>query len=336
MIIYHDIHFHNCTELVADNLRQGLRIQRIPESVRSELHPFTQRSILSCNGVELRFRMPEGWVNNEIILSSLHKSYAYVFHGDFKQAPVFRYEIGPAPSVVSIFKPERLGGLPGRKAQRHQFDPGLIRVVLAGEAGPVFFHGSTLPVEAPCKEDVPEKVLLAYGTSITAGHHADIPSLQSFAALTARAMKWDHLNLGCAGSAFLDKAMADHLATRKFDFATLCLSVNMVASYSVEEFNRRASYLVNKLHRARPDARIACISILPYFNDWSEQMQEKVKSYRAILKRIVEDIDHPNVGYLHGPDLLKDLSGLTADLIHPNNEGFAEIASNIVRYFQSI
>jgi lysophospholipase L1-like esterase len=338
MTTYQNIYFHNCAELFDDPLRQGLRLQRIPEAVRKEIHPLTQRSILGANGVELRFRMPEGWINNEIILSSLHTTYAYVYHGDFKQTPSIRFEVGPSPSTVMVTPPERLRDLPTGRTQRHQFSSELIRIVLGGEAGPVYFHGTTMPVEPPRPGDMPEEMLLAYGTSITAGHHANLPSLESFAAQTARALKSDHLNYGCSGSAFIDPAMVDFLSTRNFNRATLCVSVNMVGNgFSVEEFRKRAEYLVTSLHAAQPEADIACISILPYFRDWGDPEQRKrVTDYRDALQSIVEKIAHPKVAYLHGPDLLEDLSGLSADMVHPNEHGFREIAGKLVRHFSAL
>ena len=55
-MIHENVEFHNVSELYED-LDPGLRLQRVPESVRKHLHERAQSRMLAAAATEIRFVM---------------------------------------------------------------------------------------------------------------------------------------------------------------------------------------------------------------------------------------------------------------------------------------
>jgi hypothetical protein len=79
-------------------------------------------------------------------------------------------------------------------------------------------------------------------------------------ALTARALGYDFVNLGCSGTAYCEPAVADYMAKQPWDLCVLEISVNMVGGFTVEEFRKRATYMID--NRPFHDETLACIQRL--------------------------------------------------------------------------
>ena len=148
-------------------------------------------------------------------------------------------------------------------------------------------------------------------------------------AQAARGLGADLINLGVGGSAFCEPEIADYMASRQdWHVASLCLSVNMIGGgFSPEQFRERAGYLVRQLgDTGRP---VLCLSILPYFGDICADVEGNhgkgyAPAFRQILAEIVEAAGE-NVELLERSEAMTDLHGLSADLIHPADDGMIEI-----------
>lgn len=121
-----------------------------------------------------------------------------------------------------------------------------------------------------------------------------------------------------------------------WDFASLALSVNMIgARFSLDAFSRRVSYMVDKLAGADPGRPVFCITIYPHFRDAG--VKDPVKSpacgtaeaYREKLREAVQACGHANAHLVEGPDILRDWTGLSPDLIHPSDAGMAQMAEHL-------
>ncbi len=114
--------------------------------------------------------------------------------------------------------------------------------------------------------------------------------------------------------------------------ATLALSVNM-QGFAMDEFSERVSYMVNKVAGADTSRPVACITLYPYFRDFGiepvGQYGGTPEEYRQALREAVSTCPHPNVHLIEGPEILTDISGLTADLIHPGDNGMIEMGRNL-------
>lgn len=66
----------------------------------------------------------------------------------------------------------------------------------------------------------------------------------------AQKFNCDYLNLGFAGAAQMEKAMAEYLISRKdWDFASVEMGMNMVKSFTEEQFEERIKGFVEVLTR---------------------------------------------------------------------------------------
>jgi lysophospholipase L1-like esterase len=173
--------------------------------------------------------------------------------------------------------------------------------------------------------------MMSYGTSITEGHAASRTDL-AWNSLTARQVGHDLINLGSSGTAFCQAAVADYMAGQPWDLCVLEISVNMLGNeFSVEQFRRRATYMVNTLAKSHPEAPIFCISLFPWgIGDyWTNSPQhKKARQYREALKEICEGSPHGNVHFVSGSDVLS-FSGLSRDMLHPSDHGMIEIADKL-------
>lgn len=328
-----DIEFHNVAELRAIDGRDGHLLQRVPEAVRAELNDGAQDRMCHPAGVELRF-VPDGPV--ELTLSTrpqrgVETGTARVFWGPIQGYETF--DIGPEPTTFEVTPPERLERLRPEAVADLSFDPRVCRVRLPGEhrGGHVFYHGVEGDHRPPRDGEVPDQRYLAYGTSITEGE-APVAEHLTYVNQTARRLDDDPINLGSCGTAYCDAAMADYIAGRDdWDVATLALSVNMVGTFSVEEFTDRATYMVNTVAAAHPDDPVVPITIYRNARDVCEGADDddRCERFREALRDVAAESPHDNVHLLEGKEILPDVAGLTTDLVHPGDDAMIRMGENL-------
>ena len=202
----------------------------------------------------------------------------------------------------------------------------------------VYFHEiKGRGIRPPKPSEVPSKCYLAYGTSVTDGFSATAPYM-TYVSQTARRLGADAVNLGSAGSAYCEPALADYIAACKdWDIATLCISGNMVGGgFTVEQFRERATYMVNTIAASDTNRPVFCITIWRYFpglcvGTEGNHKLSVVESYREALRQIVRDCPYPNVHLIEGADLLKDFDGYSTDICHPSDFGMIQIGENLAK-----
>jgi hypothetical protein len=139
--------------------------------------------------------------------------------------------------------------------------------------------------------------------------------------------------LGCGGSAYCEPELAEYIAGREdWDVATLGLSVNMIgAGFSVPEFRERVEYFVETV--ATTGRPVFAITVFPHYRDSAVAPRPDDPDpvpYRQALRSAVEAVDRSTLHPIEGRDLLP-ISGLSADLIHPGDDGFVAIGSSLAR-----
>lgn len=309
----------------------GVSLWRVPETVRDQLNDGAKFRVRQPDNVEIRF-VCDGPAR--ITLSSEGETDAVFFFGTLDAR--VRHTIGRTP--VTIEFPawnSRLAALPPRHLAEQPFAPAVRRLIFGGRRRePIVLHGvEAQGLRPPRPDELPRLRYLAYGTSITQGFDCEGPHL-SYVALTARELRADLINLGVGGSCFCEPAFADYIAGRSdWDFATLELSVNMT-HFALPDFRRQVGYLVHTVAGANPARPVACLTLFPFFCDFGVEDPDAVRGgrpdqYRQALRDAVADCPHGNVWLIEGPDLLRDIGGLTADLIHPGDYGMQEIARNL-------
>lgn len=333
-MIYDELEFHNIAELAAVDGVTGLRLQRVPERVRSQLETGTASVMLSPADCEIRFRIMEGNDSATLRLSSESRTTVYVFHGPFQGRS---FVVDTEPRDYKITPHKRITQLMQLGYTQANYDPGLVRLCFGGPyPEPVLYHGHGGGVRPPRPQDVPAKTYLTYGTSIT--HGTDFAGAAiSYPSHVAWRLGYDLKNFGASGCCLCEKAMADYLAEQSCDLVTLELSVNMLgSSYSGDDFRERAGYLVKRIVESNPDRPVVCITLFPHFRDIDDcfltsDCKSTAAEFRQILRDIVKDLSRPNLTLIEGPDLVPDITALTFDLIHPSARGLVQIGEELAR-----
>lgn len=234
-------------------------------------------------------------------------------------------DVALRPVRLKRGQPEQMELAAGAEPTK-RFSDQVCRILLDG--GVITLIGIEGDIRPPKPEELPP-VLVSYGTSISQGAAASRPD-RSFTALTATALGYDLRNLGCSGSAFCEPEMADYLAKQSGDLFLFEISVNMAGNgFSVDEFRKRATYLIDAVAKAHPQTPVVCVSILTLGNDRNDAKEGPVPQYRKVLADICRSTPHKNVYFVDGTKLLS-FDGLAKDNIHPTDAGHAEIANKLV------
>ena len=324
----------------------ALRLQRVPESVRDGLEDPARAKVLNPGGAEIRFVLGVDGKRRatcRVTLSSDEgEGTVQLFNGTFDRRDAF-YTIGSEPITIEVTMPDDLQGdrfraLPVGIASTLRFHPNVCRLVL--RHGNMILHGIEGDIRPPTPAELPDKTMMAYGTSITHGAAASAFHL-TYVAQTAWRLKTDLLNFGVGGACRAETAFADYLAAVDgWDFATLALSVNMLgAGFTAEEFHDRTKYLIGKVAGDNPDKPVFCISLYPYFGDWAD-LQPNAKAtpseYRQILEDVVRELSLPNTHFIPGPEILTRVDGLTVDMIHPGDLAMIDMGENLAARIASV
>lgn len=326
---YPSVSLHNVAELVpAEWDGDGDRLCRVPARVGEKLNDRARERVRHPTGSEIRF-VPDEGAEIELTLSAAERTQVRPFWGAFQ--PWEPTEIGPTPETLTLSVPKRVKELTDVE-RRNRFDPRVCRVLFE-RAPAVALHDVTGDCRPPQPDELPHRRYLAYGTSITEGAAASA-SHTNYVAHVARNCGYDALNLGCSGSAYCEPAMAEYIASREdWDVATLALSVNMAnGGFSPADFRVRAESFVDTIAAAHPRKRISCITLFPYFADVTDSGDaEHATAYRRALRSVVADSPSTNLSLVEGTDLM-DVSGLTADLLHPGDAGMEAIGDGLARH----
>ncbi len=319
-----EVAIFNCSEAEIHPSLPGSYLPRFPRPVRQAMSERGRFVSSEAIGVEVRFVTSSNQIRFHV-QSASDAGEVLIYRGNFL---VSTQTIEPGrvtgffaetPATFKLVKSEMLshGG----------FSPNVWRIFFS-RYDLLFLGLETYGqgVRPPLPEELPAKTWLAYGSSIT---HSN-PNGYPFVA--ARELGLDVLNKGLSGACHIEKETADHLATLKFDLATLELGVNMRGSFSPEEFKKRSSYLIKVLRDSHPKAPIALITAFPNFADYYPNPLPDLTNqlaYDDILREFVKTSLTDQLYLFEGKDILQNLSGLSQDLIHPTPFGHAHMGMNL-------
>ncbi len=339
-MLYKNVELHNIRAMTSLP-GGGWRLSRIPEDLRLKMNAAAQNAAFYTCGCEIRFNLLQGPA--KIVLrrapgngvpvdpAGVAEVWFGPFEGDWTICP---RSIGPEPTTLTIKAPANLDQL--RKYSQENnlaFDPALVRVILPYDWSTelVEIEGE---VEPPRRGQTPARTLLAYGSSITHGGGAVRPT-ESYAMLTANRLGMDLFNLGFAGSAHMEAEMARFIAQEvDWDLATLEMGINVIDSWSVEQFRERVQDFVREIATAHPERWVFCIDLFTCVHDLKND--PLIDAYRRVVKEIVEDLAFPRLAYINGRSLLTGVDGLTSDLVHPSSTGMQEISARLVEMIHNI
>jgi lysophospholipase L1-like esterase len=183
-------------------------------------------------------------------------------------------------------------------------------------------------IRPPHQSEVPRLKWLAYGSSITNG------SLDGYVHVAAAKLRVQVQNKGFSGSCHIEPELVDYLLDEcSFDFITCELGINMRGQYTPEEFEQRAAYLIGRLAQLQKPALI-----MPLFpNCHSAQYAVKPDStatqreeaFNRIVEKLVKEANCPTMRFVSGSEILDDITGLSADLLHPTTYGHSIMGFNL-------
>ena len=327
-MLYRNADLHNVVELEPSDKGEGQHLLRVPSSLRATLNDAAKGCAAYPSGCEIRFNLKPGGTAKVVLAveaGDVTPTTAEIYQGCFRiLAPV----IGASPTELLI-KPsvnqarlDRIGD-----ERKLPFDSRLTRIILPPTV-PVRLVSIEGDIEPPRPGQTPKRRYLAYGSSITHGANACRPS-GTYTMLTARHLQADLISHGYGGGAHMEQTMAQYLAGRDdWDFATLEMGIN-VGGWKSDLFHKTTEQFVRTIASAHPDKWIFCIDIFPFAADVGAGMNEHCQGFRDIVRQVVADLKMPKVVHVSGPAMLTDPSGLSHDLVHPTDDGFAQMAWNL-------
>jgi len=324
-MIYDNVELYNVQEMLGDEQGGGHLLTRVPDALRVQLNHLARQYALQTAGCEIRFNL-EGDTAKIRLQSPEGPALVEIYQGSFFTG--WRV-VSSEPTEIVV---ERLpaSDLRTSVSQRtlQPFDPELTRVLLPWSAATRLL-GIDGPLALPRPGQTPPRKYLAYGSSITQGYTGICPT-DPYAQRTAYHLGVDLINLGFAGGAHLEPAMADYIADRgDWDFATLEMGINLIRGITTEEFARRVQYFVPTIARRHDDKWIFCLDLFTCGIDF--EGDPRITEFREVVRETVRSLGLPRLVHISGADLLLAPAGLTYDLIHPARSGMEEIASNLTK-----
>jgi hypothetical protein len=337
-MLHNSVYFHNVAELQPIGDEGALRLCRIPEELRLKLHEFALDSALKTGAVELRFHLAADRAKLKLQVlnaDSLPDGYAVaqVYHGTFQEtAPRI---MGAGITELTIERPSELARMEQiATEEKLAYSPDLVRILLPYETHMAFIsvEGEIAP---PRADSMPERRMLVYGSSISNGASAVRPS-GLYSVRAAEMLKLDVRSVALAGGAMLDQAMADYIAAQAdWDIALLELGINLIWDVKVGkpgspvEFRERVDSFISTVADAHQDKWIFVTDLFTYKGDVADG--ELGAEFRSIVAHKVKQMNQAKLIHLPGRELLTRTSLLTADLIHPSEEGLLEISNNLAQ-----
>jgi len=334
-MIFKNMEFHNVSELVYDKACSAYEMLRVPQKVEHGLNDVAKIRNRQSTGIEIRFVPTEDEVTLTIKTDvSGGVSMPVVYYGSiqagWQDSPKTIFD---KPTQIVFKKPSNIEYL--RKISREYnlpFSPDVVRLVLpVRKCSIIDIKGGCRPPE---KYELPKMRYLAYGSSITHGSEAVIPSC-SYVFRVAENMRADLINLGFAGSAYLEEGMADYIASRNdWDFATLELGINVIDVMEADEFKHKVNYFINKVAKENPQKKIVCIDL--FYHHYDYEKNNKTDVFRNIVREASSDCGFDNVYYINGKTLMSGMNYISSDLEHPTIRGMEEIAHNLTSELEKI
>ena len=329
---FKNIDIYNVAELVPCS--EGVSWLRFPKETIDKMEG-GENSVnvaKSATGVELRFVINSGdsavirmkKYENDSILNSFCIFRGGV-QGGWQDADINNW-VEDTPKDFTILRTKNISAL--KLIRRNDgFSPDVIRVVF--NRGKYVILDVIGDVRPPREDEVPEKKILFYGSSITHGSNA-LGMAHSFASTIGRKLNCDVMNLGMAGQCRIENRTIHYISSLKWNAAVLELGIN-VLEWNEEKIYRQVNYAINNIARKYPNRFIVFVS--PFFSDDDLYKKGRAEKWRKIMKDCIKQAELPNTLYVCGTDVLHDAQYLSSDELHPNIEGvnkIAEVLGNIL------
>lgn len=325
-MIYNNVELHNVECLIPGKV--GQLMCRVPEETRQGLTA-RGRDVISTysTGVEIRFVM-NGDKAAVRIYADYFDEYKFfpvqLFYGGIQAGWLWLNPVNlhNGMNEIVVDRPKNYEKLEVKSnADGNTFDPHVMRLLIS--SGPVEFCGVEGDVRQPEESEKPKKKILFYGSSITHGSLACLPS-NHFVRLIGDMTGAEVFNKGFAGACFLEKSMCDYVASRSdCDTAVFEIGSNAYKALPDEELAARTEYLIKAYASHNPGKKFFVIDrLIP---------SERYPACKELVKSAVEAAGCGDAVFVSGMDLLETTHSTAADFTHPTALGQFLIAENLYR-----
>lgn len=327
-MIYNNCEIHGIEQIIPIE-NGGITIRRVPENVYNALETDDARRICRIStGVELRFVIQSDAAHIKLKTLSGIGSYQ-IFRGSIQGAWFDSGYFTDSATDIEIKKSENIDVLKRVTADfNYPFSPEVIRVII--HASEFEISGISGEIRPPKASELPQKTLLAYGSSIT--HDMGGGASQGWLAQVGYNLKVDTRNLGIAGHCRMEKEMVDYIAEEgkkgNWNMAIISMGVN-VLYWETEKIIPRVTYTIETIAKENPDKPIFAVSPIYTSEDYRGIAQPSI--WRNEVKSAVEKLGLDNITYINGLELAGNMSFISADEVHPSVFGIQEIAKNMTR-----
>lgn len=331
-MIYKNIEIHNAAQLIQEE-KGGISWMRVPQNVYDGLYGDNgRRMCLGTTGIELRFVMkgesatltlrPKtemGIVSFNVFFGGLQAGWNCYGEG----GTITREN----PKIV-INRPQNMEMMKKISADSgYAWDTEVVRVVInKGIFAIMDVEGDVCP---PRKDQLPEKTILAYGSSITHGSNT-LSACNSWPSVLAHRLNTDLINLGMAGSCGMEFEMMDYIASLgeedRWTAAILELGINVLV-WDEDKIHLHVENALKQVAGRNPNKKVYVIS--PFYCHKDYYGEDDANKWRRCIEKIIKEMAYSNVEYINGLDILGHISGLSADEVHPNIYGIQQMADRL-------
>lgn len=330
-MLFKNVEIFNAEEIF-ENEDGSVSWKRVPNNVYEALEGPAAKKLACCaTGVEIRFKMNCDKIILKMAVSEGQGCF-HVYRGSVQGGWIDHEVHKNVTTEIEEFvieaseHPEWLQAI--SKGKGSEWNSDVIRVIF--DRGYFKLYDIIGDIEPPTKEDCPSKTLMCYGSSITHGSNSMDVS-HSWASVLAHNINYDLKNKGMAGSCYMEPSFAEYIAEDgakgNWDALTLELGIN-VLNWEEAKIRQRVTGILTTVAGTNPDKPIFVISPFYHCGETFDK-NDRTHIWRSLISEIIKELDYNNITYINGFDLLGEIENMSADFIHPNIYGMAQIAEHL-------
>jgi hypothetical protein len=170
------------------------------------------------------------------------------------------------------------------------------------------------------------KRVVIYGSSIVQGASASRPGM-AYPAILQRQFGYDFINLGFSGSAKMEPALAEYLATVRAD----CFVLDCIPNPTPQQIEERSYPFIKYLLTHRPEVPIIIVETVFRENaHWDQRLGERVRAQNKAIRQTWEQLKkegYKNIYYVESSLLTGNDHEATIDGVHLTDLGFSRMAA---------
>lgn len=338
-MIFKDVDLYNAEQIIEGIVPDCVVLNRFSthaidglDSGKDRRGPITQAY---GNDIEIRFVSENDSIDIHIGAWD-NDGYVRISLGDYDHSTVYLPQ--DELTCITLNKHPRLGMLKTTDTER--FSKNLWRIKFLKRYTPVFSHvdGKDGFIRPPNSEEVPQKTMVAYGSSITFGAGTGPMSALTHMDILARMLGIQVMNKSMPGSCFCELSYGDYLSEIEADYYYYELGGNMRLRFTPEEFKLRATHIIKETRRKNPAAPIILLAVYPLLKSIPDEDHVKanttIEKYDELLQELAQNDD--NIHLINSSEILNDTRLLSFDGLHPSGYGNMVMAQRIYDRIKNI